>query len=311
MEKSEVSLEDQVKLYEAACGPLTDSYPWNFASEYKSQTPGIHWVNLRLSTDGTFSCDYFMASTSCNNPYNCFIWQGRGNFSYNSKERKLTLQADTLEIGNGHWKEDKYNPEILRCRDTFSKVESANFIWGTREIPSFPCYVVNPIDDENHDFLHPVESTLTWKADPNAILFKSKIDFIENFATLTLSEATTLSQPVNFGDLTLNPDNTLSIYTREYSWDRDGPYNWDSSFSCKGTWEYSLAAREITLRFHSFKINNDNKPLSEEEVNKFNFPTEIKTQHFYLEGSSLIECFESKWNYSDCAGFGTVHWTRK
>ena len=310
MEKSELSFEDQVKLYEAACGPLTDSYPWNFASEYKSQTPGIYWVYLRLFPDGTFFCYYFMASSSPRDAYNCFIWLGKGNFSYNSKERKLTLQADTLEISNGHWKEDKYNPEILRCRLTFSKVEIPNFIWGARQIPSFPCYVINPIDDENHDFLHPVESTLTWNAE-NVPLFKAKIEFIENFATLTQSQVTNLSQPVKFGDLTLNPDNTLSIYTCVQSYDRDGPYNWDSSFSCGGTWEYSQTAREITLRFHSFKVNNDGKHLSEEEVNKFNFPTEIKTQNFYLEGSSVIDCFESKWNYGDCAGFGTVHWSKQ
>ena len=116
---------------------------------------------------------------------------------------------------------------------------------------------------------------------------------------------------MKFGDLTLNPDNTLSICTRIESYDRDGPYNWDSSFSCGGTWEYSQTAREITLRFHSFKVNNDGKHLSEEDVNKFNFPTEIKTQNFFLEGSSVIECFESKWNYGDCAGFGTVHWSRQ
>jgi hypothetical protein len=82
------------------------------------------------------------------------------------------------------------------------------------------------------------------------------------------------------------------------SWDSNGPYNWDSSFTCKGTWEYT-DSREMILRFHSFHVDNNGTILTEAEISKFTFPTEARTQNFFFEASSFIRCIIASWDYAD------------
>ena len=63
MEKTEVGFEDQITRFEAACGPLTDSYPWDFDSNYKGKTSaGYLDQKLSLKKDGTFESDFTIGS---------------------------------------------------------------------------------------------------------------------------------------------------------------------------------------------------------------------------------------------------------
>ena len=47
MEKTEVGFEDKITRFEAACGPLTDSYPWDFDSYY-AIGESFHSLKIRL-----------------------------------------------------------------------------------------------------------------------------------------------------------------------------------------------------------------------------------------------------------------------
>ena len=301
MDQSEFSFEDKVKRYEAACGSLTDSYPWDFDAKYEGRTSaGMLDQNLSLKTDGTFECDY---SIGASKEYMWFYWKGAGKFFYNSKERKLILDADKFECKTwSNWNEEKLNPAILECVEkTFKKIEISDFFWGVNEF-YLPWYIIKKIDDGNYDFLNPELSFYSLKVNYYCENLRAKLDMIENFSKLSGSNLTSISEPLKFGDsLTLNPDKTLSLWISNSSWDRDGPYNWDSSFSCKGTWEYS-DCREITLRFYSFSVNNDGKQLSEAEINNFNLPTEAKTQNFFFEATNFIKCVRANWSYGDFTG---------
>jgi hypothetical protein len=300
MEQSEFSFEDKVRRYEAACGSLTDSYPWDFEAKYKGRTCNdMLEQNLLLKTDGTFECDYSMGASK---EYLWFYWKGVGKFFYNSKERKLILEADKFELTTcGDWKEEKFNPTILECVEkTFKKIEISDFFWGVKEF-YLPWYIINKINDDNYDFLNPELSFYLLEVDFYCENLRAKLDMVENVSKLSGSALTSISEPLKFGDsLTLNPDKTLSLYISNSSYDRDGPYNWNSSFSCKGTWEYS-DSREITLRFYSFSID-DGKQLSEAEINNFKLPTEAKTQNFFFEATNFIKCVSANWNWAKFTG---------
>jgi hypothetical protein len=59
MEQTELSFEDQVKQYEAACGALTDAYPWGFDAFYRGHSSGGYLEEcLELNQDGTFGTHY-------------------------------------------------------------------------------------------------------------------------------------------------------------------------------------------------------------------------------------------------------------
>jgi hypothetical protein len=118
---------------------------------------------------------------------------------------------------------------------------------------------------------------------------------INNLANFSSSEITSIDTPIIFGiddHLTLFPNKTLRLGDYNTSYDRDGPYNWNSSLTSKGTWEYT-DKREIILKFHSFEVNNNGKHLTEEEVSKFNLPTEVTTQNFFFEAPNFINCITS------------------
>ncbi len=251
-----------------------------------------------MKPDGTFSCEYAIVPFG-GSGYDVFKWKGRGRFSYNAKERKLTLPGDSLDLDscqNDEWKDEKYNPAKLFCKSAFLKVEIPNFIWGVKTF-LFPFYSLDQTD------LKPELKIIAYKIDTSNYEVNAIVERIDN--ANQYSEELTISTPMEFGPLSLKPDNTLSYHCENTSYDRDGPYNWNSYFSYKGTWEYSLASKEITIRLHLFVISNDKKILSEEQIASFNLPTEIKTTCFCLEKSSYINCIMATWNYSDFAAFIT------
>jgi hypothetical protein len=75
---------------------------------------------LELKPDGTFKCNYSIGAVK---EYQWYFWEVAGKFYYNSKERKLILDADKMEFQTwSNWKEDKLNPVILECVDkTYKK----------------------------------------------------------------------------------------------------------------------------------------------------------------------------------------------
>jgi len=306
MEQTELSFEDQVKQYEAACGALTDAYPWGFDAFYRGHSSGGYLEEcLELNQDGTFGTFYTIGDKA---DYKWFQWKAEGKFFYNSKERKLTLVADKLEfVHSSNWQEDKLNAVILECVEkTFKKVEIPNFFWGIKEF-YFPWYTIKKIGDD-YDFLTPELSYFNYTPHYNCLSLKAKIQMMEDFSKLSTSGQRFINEPVKFEGgqratitLTLNPNKTLELNEVNSSYDRDGPYNWHSRFSCLGTWEYS-DSREITLKFHSFQATNDGKEYPEAEINNFNLHTEAKTQNFFFEASNSIRIVSAHWHYSEFRG---------
>ena len=184
MEQTELSFEDQVKQYEAACGALTDAYPWDFAAMYRGHSSGGFFEEcLTLKQDGTFEAKYTVGARE---EYRWFCWEAAGKFFYDSKERKLTLVTDHKSI-HSNWGEDKLNPVILECVEkTFTKIEIPNFFWGIKRF-LFPWYVIKKIGDD-YDFFTPELSYFEFT--PHEMYCPSllaKVKMIEDFAKLTTS----------------------------------------------------------------------------------------------------------------------------
>ena len=137
---------------------------------------------------------------------------------------------------------------------SFTKIDIKNFFWGVEKF-NMPWLVINEIENNNYDFLDPELTYYTMSQDCD--LLKAKFEMINNLAKFSSSEITSIDTQIMFGDsLTLFPNKTLTLRDINESYDRDGPYNWDSRFSTDGTWEYT-DKREIILKFLSFKVNDN------------------------------------------------------
>lgn len=120
-----------------------------------------------------------------------------------------------------------------------------------------------------------------------------KAFFDQNYANMEHLKTMYITNPIEYGSLTLNPDGTLE-YRFENVQNND-TFNWNSSFTYKGTWTYDASSRVIKLSYNSFKVINDEKELTQEELMNFNFPKTVETEEFVF-GKKILTLYP-EWNY--------------
>ena len=112
--------------------------------------------------------------------------------------------------------------------------------------------------------------------------YQQDVELLTKFKINPTLFENSITKPIEFGSVTLNPDNTLKVYIRETSYDRDGPYNWNSSLMCSGRWTLDANTRVIKLIFENISTNDDGK-----EVTINDLPTQAETNNFFFEGNFI------------------------
>jgi hypothetical protein len=169
------------------------------------------------------------------------------------------------------------------------RLEIPNFTWisPTLQWPWIHLVKLTPESKYNEiDFKNYHVEMCEIEANFNGILeFSRVLDQIET-ANLGVQFANTISEPVKYEDLTLNPDGTFAYEYSTESWDRDGPYNWDSSFSYTGKWDYDSEKRIMKLKYDSFKIHENHKDFDPKQFELHEGRVD-EGRNFYFEGNYI------------------------
>ncbi len=85
-------------------------------------------------------------------------------------------------------------------------------------------------------------------------------------ANIVFTNVSEHDQDNNGQTLTLKPDQTFHLYSRNYAWDSkfDEMWNWSSSFTIEGLWSYDQHNKTISLATTKFHASLD-KAIQNEE----------------------------------------------
>ena len=193
---------------------------------------------------------------------------------------------------------------MIKCGETFKRVEITDYFWGSKTF-NFPWYVLKKLEYfppvDQYDFENPFLSYIKMSVDHYCQELNSKLNSIEVAFKFRQTGQSSISEPVTYDGLTLYPDGTLKCSRVNSSYDRDGPYNWDSRFSYSGTWAYDASSRLMKLTLEKFGINNNGVVLSDTEIAGMNILTQVETKNFYFEGD-YIRCLDASWDWAKCTG---------
>ena len=74
----------------------------------------------------------------------------------------------------------------------------------------------------------------------------------------------TITEKLEYGFLTLNPDGTIRFYEINSSNDTSGVYDWDSVFECTGKWVYDPNTRLMKISYENFKADANGRKFNED-----------------------------------------------
>ena len=242
------------------------------------------------------------------NDYRWIYFGAHGNYVYSASQRKLTLNAQKIDV-TGHqtnWLENfEKNENMKKALDSLKTIEISDYFWASKTF-IFPIIEIKKAESgEPEDYIWD-EPFITWtpiKANNSYYNLKSIFNLIKVVVNAKKSEKpfeNDLKTHCRYQDLLLNPDKTFTITSTNSSYDRDGPYNWDSSFSCEGKWNYNSESRLMKLTLGDYHINNDGKKHTEAASIQT-----IETNNFYFEGK-YINSLEAHWNYDTFSGVKDV-----
>lgn len=305
---SKKDIEKEVADFEKLLGPLSEKYPYTFPIRYsRSNEPYCHYSqSLQLDPNGTYKA---LLSLGGEDSYSTYVqFTAEGKFTYDVQKRTLILEelSRVKESCYDCFQEicDK-TPIIKDILDKHfpRRLEIPNFTWISPTLQWPWIRLVKPSPESNYtdiDFKNYYVEMCEIEAKYNGFPeFSRVLDQVET-ANLGVQFANSISEPVKYEDLTLNPDGTFAYDYSTSSWDRDGCYTWDSYFKYSGKWEYDADKRIMKLNYESFKINDDGKDF---DPNKFKLQVGRvdETKNFYFE-SNYIYAVDCRFDYgTPCA----------
>ena len=292
---------------------MTDKYPFDFGIQFEARGNNMCDQKFELNQDGTFKASYLV---NCVDKYWWIKYEAEGKFEYSATNRRLTLNSEKLEQVS--WCPNGDDEFKIKCalnaeevnkmvEKTFRQVQIDNYFWASPKF-DYP-WLTLPKKSEaegDYDFNGLFVNSIEMVGDGyyGAKEFKRVLDLIKlsNDKSQGKVLATTITEPLVFEEITLFPNGTLKFRNDTSSWDRDGPYNWDSYISCNGKWVYDTTSKTIKLFYENFTIDNDGTML---DTTNQNLPKEHETKNFYFE-SNYINTISVRWNYGtfESAGLG-------
>jgi hypothetical protein len=301
--------------YESVIGPLTDtSFPFNQIISYKSyEKPDFSLSGLRLielkENEKRFDYGFYLYTTEAekNSGENHGVRiECRGHFQVDLKNQLLTLNNEKVEAWEpfGRFKRSDADKITELFSEKWKKIEIKNYNWFSRVIT-----VKRPVSiPENYlEYDKYEQAEVELKLD-NGITPNSEISSVQNkIERLRRGPVVTLPKTYVYEiydqkvtrRLALHPNGTLDFYHSNNEWDRDGDWSWDSSLRARGQWIFDSQNKTITLKFLSFDLIEDSKPV--DFLSKFSVPADVVTSPFTFEDDT-IKCIYASWNWANLNG---------
>jgi hypothetical protein len=309
--------------YEKFIGPLSQ-FPYQYYIDYSDEDQnGRYTCSLRLSNP---NLDEGKPSDPRCNVGLCLYPNGifgkdlvrvscKGHYDYEVKSQTLTITINQVSVWEFYGKyetpEGRDQGKVMEkvLSENFKQVVIKNFNWFTRTISLKRPSSIPDGDLENYSSYVEKECQISFDdgvtPNSNIVTIKNKIERLKKGPVTRLPHdyVYEMRSKDTTNLICLHPDGSFDFKDSDYSWDRDGCYNWDSTLTSRGSWIYDSDNRTIKLKFFNFSYSENGKLL--DFYSSCKDPEDVVTTNFTFEGET-IQVIGTKWNYGKLLGLDGV-----